>query len=91
MASLVNGCYFFNVKDRKKEKYSEKMEEGHQKMREETSVLGSQKPLPMPLSYSVSLQFFSAGFKFSGNKMNLQPHSSVVKGFSERRESFRTS
>lgn len=57
----------------KKEKYSEKMEEEHQKMREETTALGSQKSPPMPLSYSVFLQFFSARFKFSGNKMNLQP------------------
>lgn len=66
------------------------MKEEHQEMGEENTVFGSQKPLPKPLSYGVFLQFFSAGFKFSG-KMNLQPHSSVVKGFSERRESFRTS
>lgn len=65
------------------------MKEEHQEMEEEITVLGSQKPLPKPLSYGV-FQFFSAGFKFSG-KMNLQPHSSVVRGFSERRESFRTS
>lgn len=52
------------------------MKEEHQEMGEETTVFGSQKPLPKPLSYGVFLRFFSAGFKFSG-KMNLQPHSSV--------------